>query len=55
MTGNFISDPVYIGNRGTDLPFNGNIYGLILRGAATTNADLAIAERFLAKRTGVTL
>lgn len=55
MTGNFISEPVYIGNRGIDLPFNGKIYGLVLRGAATSAGEITQAEKYMAGKSGVTL
>jgi hypothetical protein len=55
-TGNFGNYPLYIGRRGgTTLPFNGHIYGLIVRGAATTDAKITQTEKWLAKKTGVTL
>lgn len=53
---NFTSAPLYIGRRGgTTLPFNGHIYGLIVRGAATTDAKITQTEKWLAKKTGVAL
>lgn len=53
-TGNFGNYPLYIGRRGgTSLPFNGHLYQLVVRGAAT--ADLAPIEAFIADKTGVTL
>jgi hypothetical protein len=55
-TGNYGNYPLYIGRRGgTMLPFNGHIYGLIVRGAATTDAKITQTEKWLAKKTGVTL
>jgi hypothetical protein len=55
-TGNFGNYPLYIGRRGgTTLPFNGHIYGLIVRGAATTDAKITQTEKWLAKKTGVAL
>ena len=54
--GNYGNYPLYIGRRaGTSLPFNGNIYSLIVRGAATTLADIQAAESFTADKTGITL
>lgn len=54
--GNFGNHPLYIGRRGgTSLPFNGRLYGLIVRGAASSTAQIIAAERELAKHTGVTL
>ena len=52
-TGNFASAPLYIGRRsGTSLPFNGRLYGLIVRGATTDAATIAKAESWLNSRTG---
>lgn len=48
--------PLYIGLRGgASLPFNGNLYGLVIRGAASTAAQIAATERYLANKAGVTL
>lgn len=47
---------LYIGRRaGTSLPFNGRLYGLIVRGAASTAGQIADAERYMARLTGVNL
>lgn len=57
-TGNFLAYPLYLGSRGgTTLPFNGHIYGLIVRFGATNlgAAQIANAERWLARKTGVVL
>lgn len=55
-TGNYGNYPLYIGRRGgTTLPFNGYLYGLIIRGALSTDAQIRSAERYLAQRTGVQL
>jgi hypothetical protein len=55
-TGNFGNYPIYIGRRNNAvLPFNGIIYTLIVRGAATPTGTIADFERnLLAKRAGVT-
>lgn len=54
--GNFGNYPLYIGRRGgTSLPFNGNIYGLIVLGRLATEAETAAIEKEFAKRMGVTL
>lgn len=46
--GNLGNHQLYIGRRaGTSLPFNGRLYGLIIRGAATPSATLAKVERYL--------
>tara|TARA_R110000764_G_C11029370_1_gene385332 strand:- start:35395 stop:36642 length:1248 start_codon:yes stop_codon:yes gene_type:complete len=55
-TGNYGNWPLYIGARnGSSTYFNGNIYGLTVRGALTDATTLANAEKLLAKKTGVTL
>ena len=55
-TGNYGNFPLYIGRRGgTSYPFNGRLYGLIVRGAATDDSHLTHAEKFLAYKSGVTL
>ena len=55
--GDFLAYPIYIGRRaGTSLPFNGHLYGLILRfGPTLTDAQIATAEKWMAAKTGVTL
>lgn len=53
-TGNYRNDILYIGRRGgTSIPFNGRLYGLIVRGASTP--DVTPAERYVASKTGITL
>jgi Concanavalin A-like lectin/glucanases superfamily len=55
-TGNFGNYPLYIGRRGgTSLSFNGNLYGLVLRGSLSTEAEITSTEKFVAGKTGVTL
>ena len=55
-TGNFGNYPLYIGRRaGTTLPFNGQIYSLIVRGAQTSTTQIAQTERWVAGKTGITL
>jgi hypothetical protein len=52
-TGNYGNYPLYIGRRGgTTLPFNGHLYSLIVRGAATTDTRIAQTERWVNKKTG---
>ena len=53
-TGNYLAYPLYVGRRaGTSLPFNGRIYGLILRfGANLDAARIAQAEAWMNARTG---
>jgi len=54
--GNFGNYPLYIGARaGTSLFFNGNLFGLVVRGAASTTAQITATEAWLAPKTGVTL
>jgi hypothetical protein len=53
-SGNFGDYPLYIGQRGgISTPLNGRLYGLIVRGAASTAGQIADAERYMAKLTGV--
>jgi len=55
-TGKYGNYPLYIGARGgSSLPFNGRMYGLVVRGAASTAAQITSVERYLAARSGVTL
>jgi len=55
-TGTFGTYPLYIGRRNeSSLPFNGRIYSLLIRGALSTAAQIAAAERYAAVKTGVTL
>ena len=51
--GSFGSYSLYIGGRSGLLSyFNGHLYGLIVRGAATSAADIAAAEQWLNRKTG---
>jgi len=51
-TGNFGSYPLYIGRRGgTTLPFNGRIYQLIVRGAASNAGQIAAGEAWCNSKT----
>lgn len=55
-SGNFQNQAFYIGRRdGASLPFGGYLYGLILRGAATSALQIIEVERWLGAKTGVTL
>lgn len=55
-TGTYGNHLLYVGRRAnSSLPFNGDIFQFILRGALTSGADITSAERFVAARTGVTL
>lgn len=53
-TGNFLAYPLYIGRRGgTSLPFNGRIYGLIVRFGANLTADqITRTETWMNSKTG---
>ena len=51
-TGNYGNYPLYIGRRGgTTLWFNGNFYGLIVRGAQTGETQLQLTEKYLNDKT----
>lgn len=51
-TGNFGNYPLYIGRRaGTSAPFNGRLYGLIVRGAESTAAQIAQTEQYMNSKT----
>lgn len=51
-TGNYGNYPLYIGRRGgTTLPFNGRLYGLIVRGAASTAQQITQAESWMNSKT----
>lgn len=53
-TGNFGSHVLNIGRRNqASIPFNGHIYQLIIRGKTTPTGKLLEAERFVARKTGV--
>jgi hypothetical protein len=51
--GNFGNYPLYIGSRaGTQLPFTGNLYSLVIRGAQSTDAQIAATESYSNSKTG---
>lgn len=53
-TGTYGNYPLYIGRRGgTSLPFNGRLYSLLIRGAATPAATIAKIERYLNQKAKV--
>lgn len=55
-TGNYANAPLYLGRRGgASLPFNGRIYSLIVRGAASDTAQISAGERYAAGKQGVVL
>lgn len=48
-----VDQPLFIGRRGgTSLPFNGRIYSLIIRGAQSTEQQIASAEAWVNTKTG---
>lgn len=53
-TGNYLAYPLYIGRRGgASLPFNGRIYGLIVRfGGSLSKPQIVAAENWMNARTG---
>jgi hypothetical protein len=53
-TGNYLAYPIYIGRRGgTSLPFNGQIYNLIIRfGANLTTTQITTTETWVNGKTG---
>jgi hypothetical protein len=52
--GTYGNYPLFVGRRGgSTLPFNGRLYGLIVRGAATSDPQLSQAERFIGQRMGL--
>lgn len=52
-TGNYGNYPLYIGGRaGVTAFFNGNLYGLIIRGVKSTDAEIAQTEAWMNSKTG---
>ena len=52
-TGNYGNYPLFIGRRGgTTLPFNGRLFSLIVRGAASSVTEIADTELWVNARTG---
>lgn len=50
--GNFVNDRIYIGGRGEGSPyFNGNLYSLIIRGAASTATQITNTETYVNSKT----
>lgn len=50
--GTYGNYPLYIGRRaGTSLPFNGHLYGLIIRGAATSDSQIKSVEKYINGKT----
>lgn len=55
-TGNFSNQPFYIGMRGgATLPFTGNLYGVVVRGAASDPVTVLNAESFMATKSGISI
>lgn len=51
-TGNYGNYPLYIGSRaGTSLRYNGHIYSIIVRGAQSSDAQIASVERYVNGKT----
>lgn len=51
-TGNFGNYPLYLFRRGgTSLPFNGRMYGLIVRGAQSTGTQISNGEKYINSKT----
>ncbi len=55
--GNYGNYPLNIGarNNATSLYLDGRIYGVVVRGATSTAAEIASLEAYIAGKTGVTL
>jgi len=52
-TGNYGNHPLYIGRRGgTNLPFNGRIYSLIIVGKTVTTDETTSTETYVNQKTG---
>lgn len=52
-TGNYASQPIYLFRRaGTTLPFNGQFYGGVIRGASSSAAQISMIEAFINAKTG---
>jgi hypothetical protein len=51
----FRNDSLYIGTRSSAARLDGNLYGLIVRGASSTATEIDKTEDYLASKTGVTL
>lgn len=53
-SGSFGNQPLYIGRRaGTTLPFNGRLYGLIIRSGASSSAQITAVEKLLNQKAKV--
>lgn len=55
-TGPYGLYPLYIGRRGgMSLPFNGNLYGLIILGRSVSSAELQMLEQYMAAKVGIVI
>lgn len=55
-TGNFSINPVYLGRRGAaSLPFVGRVGNIVIRGAATSGADVVSTEKYIGSKMGLAL
>lgn len=54
-TGNFGNLPLNIGRRNNlSIPFNGNLYGLIIVGRTMSTSEIAACEQYMAAKAGIT-
>jgi hypothetical protein len=52
-TGNYGNYPLNIGRRNNSVsPFNGHLYGLVVRGSASTDSQIVSAEAWMNQKTG---
>jgi hypothetical protein len=52
-TGNFANQPLYVGSHsGSNLPFNGKIYQIVVRGAASNDTQIRQIEEWLDSKVG---
>lgn len=52
--GNFGTYPLFVGRRNnTSMPFNGNIYGLVIIGRLLTAPELTLCEQYMAGQVGI--
>jgi len=55
-SGNYGNYQLFIGRRNNaNFPFNGHLYQLIIRGKTTPEGKLLEAERFTARKTGLSI
>lgn len=55
-SGNFGNYPLFLGRRNNaSLPFNGNLYGLIVIGRLLSPDELWVCERYMAQQAGITI